>query len=124
MLARITMPETVNPWNLVSRTAAELRGVPWRTRLARVLALLFVVIGSLDVVSTNVAQAAGYVEANPVIRLIQDQMGAWWAVPKVALHLGLASIILWLPTRKLLFAAGAMVVLYIAIVSHNFSLVT
>ncbi len=122
MLTRVVMPKTVNPWNFVNRKAAELRGVPWRTRLARVLAFLFVVIGSLDVVSTNVAQAAGYPEANPVMRLMQEQLGAWWAVPKVALHLGLASIVLWLPTRKLLAAAGMMVVLYIAIVSHNFSL--
>jgi hypothetical protein len=42
--------------------------------------------------------------------------------PKVALHLVMASIILWLPTRKLLAAAGVMTVLYVAMVIHNFSL--
>jgi hypothetical protein len=40
----------------------------------------------------------------------------------MALHLAMASIILWLPTRKLLAAAGVMTVLYVAMVIHNFSL--
>ncbi len=42
--------------------------------------------------------------------------------PKVALHLVMASIILWLPMRKLLAAAGVMTVLYAAMITHNFSL--
>ncbi len=118
------MPGARSLWILANRNAAELRGVPWRTRLARVLAFLFVVLGSLDVVSTNIAQAAGFTEANPVMRLMQEQLGIWWALPKIAVHLAMASAILWLPTRKLLSAAGAMTVLYIAIVVHNFSLAT
>ncbi len=116
------MPGTTSLWRLVDRKAAQLRGVPWRRLLARILALLFVVMGSLDVVSTNAAQAAGYAEGNPVMRLMQEQMGAWWALPKVALHLAMASMILWLPRRKLLAAAGVMTVLYLAMVTHNFSL--
>ena len=93
-----------------------------RTRLARVLALPFVAVGSRDVVSTNAAHAVGFPEGNPVMRLLQEQMGAWWAAPKVAAHLVLASTLLWLPTRKLLAAAGVMTVLYVAMVTHNFSL--
>jgi hypothetical protein len=31
-------------------------------------------------------------------------------------------MILWLPTHKLLTAAGVMTVLYVAMVTHNFSL--
>ncbi len=116
------MADTDSLWKLVNREAAELRAMSRRTRLARVLALLFVVVGSLDVVSTNTAQAAGFPEGNPVMRLVQERMGVWWAAPKVALHLVLASMILWLPTRKLLAAAGVMTVLYVAMVSHDFSL--
>ena len=116
------MADTDNLWKRVNREAAELRGVSRRTRLARVLALLFVVVGSLDVVSTNAAQAVGFPEGNPVMRLMQEQMGAWWAAPKAAAHLALASMILWLPTRRLLAAAGVMTVLYGALVIHNFSL--
>ncbi len=116
------MADTGSLWKLVNREAAVLRAISRRTRLARILALLFVVVGSLDVVSTNVAQAAGFLESNPIMRLMQEQMGVWWAVPKVAAHLVLASMILWLPTHKLLTAAGVMTVLYIAMVTHNFSL--
>ncbi len=116
------MADTDNLWKRVNREAADLRALSRRTGLARVLALLFVVVGSLDVVSTNAAQAVGFPEGNPVIRLMQDQMGVWWAAPKAAAHLALASMILWLPTRKLLAAAGMMTVLYGAMVIHNFSL--
>ena len=116
------MADTDSLWKLVNREAVELRGMSRRTRLARVLALLFVVVGSLDVVSTNAAHAVGFPEGNPVMRLLQEQMGAWWAAPKVAAHLVLASTLLWLPTRKLLAAAGVMTVLYVAMVTHNFSL--
>ena len=58
--------------------------MPWRRRLARSLALLFVVMGSLDVVSTNAGLAAGYAEGNSVMRLMQEQLGAWWAAPAPA----------------------------------------
>ncbi len=104
------MPGMTGLWRPLERgKAAELRGVPWRRRLARSLSLLFVVMGSLDVVSTNAGLAAGYVEGNPVMRLMQDQLGAWWAAPKAAGHLALASMFLWLPTRRLLAVAGVMV---------------
>ncbi len=116
------MADTDSLWKLVDREAAKLRGMSRRARLARVLALLFVVVGSLDVVSTNAGQAAGFAEGNAVMRLMQEQMGIWWAAPKVAAHLVLASMLLWLPTRKLLAAASVMTVLYVAMVAHNFSL--
>ncbi len=116
------MADTDSRWKRVNLQAAKLRGRSRRTRLARVLALLFVVVGSLDVVSTNAAQAAGFPEGNPVMRLMQEEFGVWWAAPKMAAHLVLASMILWLPTRKLLAAAGVMTVLYVAMVTHNFSL--
>ena len=118
------MPGMTGLWRPLERgKAAELRGVPWRRRLARSLALLFVVMGSLDVVSTNAGLAAGYVEGNPVMRLMQEQLGAWWAVPKAAGHFALASIWLWLPTRRLLVVAGVITVYYLAKVIHSFSLV-
>ena len=70
------MPGTTSFWRPLERgEAAELRGVPWRRHLARSLALLFVVMGSLDVVSTNAGLAAGYVEGNPVMRQMPDAHG-------------------------------------------------
>ncbi len=73
------MADTDSLWKPVNREAAELRGMSRRTRLARVLALLFVVVGSLDVVSTNAAQAAGFSEGIAVMRLVRLAPGA--AVP-------------------------------------------
>jgi len=63
--------------------------------------------------------AHGFLEGNPVMHFVQLYLGPWWAVPKVAAHILLASVILWLPTRKLLLAAVGMVLIYAVIVGHN-----
>ena len=41
----------------------------------RVLAAVFVVIGGLDIISTNAALAAGHFEGNPLVRSLQADMG-------------------------------------------------
>jgi hypothetical protein len=106
-------------WPLIQKHAARLRRNGRRRLAGRSLALLLVVFGSLDVVTTQAAQAHGFLEGNPVMHFVQLQLGPWWAVPKVAAHILLASVILWLPTRKLLWAAAGMVLVYAAIVGHN-----
>ena len=109
-------------WRFVCRKAAEIRAKRGRVRIGRTLAFMIVVVGSLDVVSTNAAQAAGFYEGNPFIRMLQGEMGPWWALPKMAGHLALASMILWLPSKRLLAGAGLVTAGYIVIVSSNFML--
>ena len=109
-------------WRFVCRKAAEIREQKDRVRIARTLAFMIVVLGSLDVVSTNAAEAAGFYEGNPFMRALQGELGPWWALPKLAGHLALASVILWLPSKRLLAGAGLVIGSYIAIVVSNFAL--
>jgi len=111
------------PTALAKRIAARARS-DWRlVRWARLLALIFVVTGSLDIVSTNVALAAGHIEGNPLVGSLQDSLGAWWALPKYLFHLALAMLILWIPSRRMLKTAAAVNLVYVAIVLHNFYVV-
>ncbi|MFQ6018403.1 MAG: DUF5658 family protein [Kiloniellaceae bacterium] len=86
----------------------------------RILAALFVVLGSLDVVSTNAALAAGHFEGNPIVQLVQAQIGSWWALPKMAFHLLLAWYILWLPSKRMIRVAGLVTGVYAVVVMNNF----
>jgi hypothetical protein len=107
---------------LIFDNAAEVRRKPYRRELGRTVALFFVVLGSLDVVSTDAALAAGNFEGNPFVRIMHVELGAWWGFPKVVAHVLLASLVLWLPSKRLLLWGGAMAVLYTGIVMGNFAL--
>ena len=85
----------------------------------RVLATLLVIVGGCDVVSTNVALAAGQVEANPLVTMLQSEFGTWWSVPKIAFHLLFAMLILWLPSKKMLSIARFVILAYAVIVVNN-----
>ena len=86
----------------------------------RVLAAGLVIVGSLDVVSTNAALAVGHVEGNPLLQSLQADMGAWWALPKLVFHLALASLILWTPSVRTLAVAGLVNAAYVLLVLNNF----
>lgn len=87
---------------------------------AGVLAVLIVVVGFFDVISTNVTLAAGNVERNPLIRWIQHHLNEWWFLPKIAVHFLLALVILWLPTRRMIWNARVGVALYALVIANNF----
>lgn len=88
----------------------------------RVLALAIVIVGGLDLVSTNVALAAGQLEGNPLVRSMQSDLGPWWSLPKMAFHLVLAYLVLWIPSKRML-ATGAVVSLaFILLVANNLHL--
>jgi hypothetical protein len=111
------------PTALAKRIAARARSDWQLVRRARLLALIFVVAGSLDIVSTNAALAAGHIEGNPLIGGLQDSLGAWWALPKYLFHVALAGLILWIPSRRMLKTAVAVNLAYFAIVLNNFYIV-
>ncbi len=88
----------------------------------RVMALSMVIVGGLDLVSTNFALAAGQIEGNPLLRSIQMDLGSWWSLPKMAFHLALAYLVLWIPSKRML-ATGAVVSLaYVLLVANNLHL--
>ena len=101
---------------LRSRTNERLRY--W----GRVLAAVFVVIGGLDIVSTNAALAAGQFEGNPLIRWLQADMGPWWSLPKMAFHLLLAYLILWIPSKRMLATGSLVSAVYLLLLANNFYL--
>ncbi len=86
----------------------------------RLLSLFMVIVAGFDVISTNAALAAGHAEGNPVIRAIQADLGTWWSIPKVGLHLALGYLVLWHPSRKMISMARLVIVAYIDIIINNF----
>ena len=86
----------------------------------RVLAAVFVIIGGLDIVSTNAALATGHIEGNPLIRSLQADMGSWWSLPKMALHLFLAYLILWIPSKRMLATGSLVSAAYVVLLVNNF----
>jgi hypothetical protein len=88
----------------------------------RVLAAAVVVMGGLDVVSTNAALAAGQVEGNLLMRALQADMGSLWSLPKMAFHLLLAYLVLWIPSKRMLATGTVVSLAYILLVANNFYL--
>ncbi len=83
------------------------------------MAGVIVIIGGLDVISTNVALAAGQIEVNPLVRAFQAEMGTWWSLPKMALHLVLAYLVLWIPSKRMLATGAAVSAAYLLMVANN-----
>jgi hypothetical protein len=87
---------------------------------ARLIALMIVVVGVLDVISTNASLAAGGSETNALIAAFMTQLGSWWFLPKMAVHFLVALFVLWLPSRRLLRNAQVCVAAYALIIATNF----
>jgi len=98
------------------RSRKDLRLRYW----GRVLAAVFVVIGGLDLVSTNAALAAGHFEGNPLVRSLQADMGSWWSLPKMGFHLLLAYLILWIPSKRMLATGLLVTTAYLLLLVNNF----
>ena len=111
----------LNRLQRLNKLAAKAREINISLRPAAwILALFLVIVAGIDVVSTNAALGAGHLEGNPVIKDLQDNLGVWWSAPKIAVHLLLALLILWLPSRKMVSIARVVVGCYLAIVFNNF----
>ena len=78
-----------------------------------------VIVGGLDLVSTNAALAAGHLEGNPLLRSIQSDLGNWWALPKMAFHLALAYLVLWIPSKRMLATGAVVSVAYVLLIANN-----
>ena len=106
--------------------AAATKSIPAQidgfNRIGAIFGAMIVLLGVLDVISTNLVIAAGGQELNPVVAWFMDQLNHWWHVPKLALHV-LAGLLAYHALRSRL-AAGCAVVLiifYCAVVQNNFA---
>ncbi len=88
-------------------------------RAGRVLATVILILGGLDVISTNAALATGQIEGNPLIRSLQAEMGIWWSIPKIAFHLALACLVLWIPSKRMLVVGAVVSAAYALLVANN-----
>lgn len=110
----------LNKWcETISRRRDKCRQDQGLVFTARVLAGLIVLVGILDVVSTNASLAAGNVESNVLIAAIQQAWGVWWFVPKLAVHMALALFVLWLPSKRMIWNARAGIMIYALIIASN-----
>ncbi len=108
--------------DLARRIAFKARNNHRLRRWGRILAFAMVIVGGLDLVSTNVALAAGQIEANPLMHSIQSDLGHWWSLPKMAFHLALAYLVLWIPSKRMLATGVVVTVTYVGMVASNFYL--
>ncbi|MCG8544241.1 MAG: DUF5658 family protein [Alphaproteobacteria bacterium] len=88
-----------------------------------VLGTLIVLLGIVDVVSTNMVLAAGGVELNPIVAWIMEQLDHWWHLPKLLVHV-VAGFLVYhlLNSRFTATVALLLVFLYGVVVHHNLSL--
>ena len=92
---------------------------------AAFIGTMIIVLGILDVVSTNLVLQAGGVEMNPIIALWMEHLKEWWHFPKLMIHLLAAFLVYYLLSTRFTAAVALLVVfIYGVIVHHNFSLVS
>ncbi|MBT5048480.1 MAG: hypothetical protein HOM58_08245 [Rhodospirillaceae bacterium] len=92
--------------------------------LAQILAALIVAVGILDVLSTNAMLAAGNIEANAMMASLQENLGVWWFIPKLLVHVLAAMFVLWLPSKSMIRKGQAIVLIYALVITNNFYLST
>ena len=72
--------------------------------------------------STNAALTAGQIEGNPLLRSLEADMGSWWSLPKMAFHLVLAYLVLWIPSKHMLATGAVVSAAYVLLTANNFYL--
>lgn len=93
----------------------------WLHRCAFILSLMIVLAGALDSLSTELALATGFArEANPLVRAVQEAIGVWWILPKMALHGALAWLVTWRPTWFTIGVMSLVTMLTFAAAANNF----
>lgn len=107
----------------IDHAAREARACPRAATFAWWLALALIIVGFLDVVSTDLALATGgAVEANPVVRNMQAALGPLWVAPKILLHGALAFMVVWYPNRATLVAMTGVAGLVLFAAVNNFGI--
>lgn len=100
------------------------RSMPLRY-FAALIGTLIVVLGILDVISTDLVLKAGGAEMNPIVKFWMEHLDQWWHLPKLLIHLLAAYLVYYLLSSRFTAAVALLVVfMYGIIVHHNFSLVS
>lgn len=100
--------------------------IPTRSDKTRVMGAIFgvliVLLGVLDVISTNLVLAAGGTELNPIVAWFMESLDSWWLVPKLTLHI-IAGLLVYHVLRSRLAASCAviLIIFYVIVVQNNFA---
>ncbi len=85
------------------------------------LALIYNLVGALDIVSTNASIASGAgEEVNPVMRAAMENFGEGWVGAKLFLQAVITAMVLWFPHRLVLGIFAVGIVSNAAVVANNF----
>lgn len=88
-----------------------------------IVAAALILTGLTDWWTTRRSLKAGNREVNPIWRWAQERFGRWWALPKMAAHIGLAGLV-WYLASPLWLIVGVLVTLAIGyVVYRNYKLV-
>jgi hypothetical protein len=88
-----------------------------------ILGVLIVVLGILDVISTNLVIAAGGVELNPIVAWIMERFDSWWHMPKLFVHIVAGLLVFYLLNNRFTATiAFLLVFLYGIVIHHNLAL--
>lgn len=99
------------------------RSLPLRY-FAAFVGTMIIVLGILDVVSTNLVLQAGGVEMNPIVAFWMEHLDHWWLLPKLMIHLLAAYLVYYLLSSRFTAVVALLILfLYGVIVHHNFSLI-
>lgn len=82
---------------------------PGRRRLAVAVAAALLIVGAMDAATTELALSTGVArEANPIVRGIQNAIGSFWILPKMAVHALLAAVVMRFPMPLTLIVMGTL----------------
>jgi len=109
-----------NQFSGTVRHAARCRASQGLAATAWLLAGLIMVIGYLDAVSTDLGLGTGLAqEANALMAWVQAVAGHYWLWPKMALHAGVAAMVIWYPHRLVLAAVTPVVAVNAVVIYTN-----
>ena len=102
------------------RLALRARANPALARTGYVIATLFMILGTLDAISTNWALSVGGYEANGFMRTLQAWLGPLWFIPKMLLQALVAMMIIWSPNKPTIFLMILTCAWTASVVTSNF----
>ena len=107
----------------LSQEAAVSRSNNDSVRLGLILVVAYNIIGTLDIVSTNLSIGAGLgEEANPVMRFAMEMLGSGWVGAKLFLQGVISFMVLWFPHPIVLGVFFIAIISNILIVVNNFTI--
>lgn len=111
-------------WKRIAHHARDARNDRSLFIASAIIAILYNVIGALDVMSTLAGlQMQAGTEANPFLRVLMESLDNGWVMAKLALQLIASAMILWFPHRLVLGMFSVAVLLTAITVWNNFHVI-